>query len=114
MEEIMNISNVIVARSGAMTITEISNLGKPSILIPYPYAAENHQEYNAKILEKNNASVVLTEKELTSQKLNNTINDLMNDKEKLINMSKAARSLAILDVEDRIYVEIKKLLKVKI
>lgn len=114
MEEYMAVADLMIGRAGALSLTEICVMGKPSILIPYPYAAENHQEYNAKILEKNNASVVLTEKELTSQKLNNTINDLMNNKEKLLNMSKAARNLAILDVEDRIYVEIKKLLKGKI
>ena len=51
MEEIMNISDVIVARSGAMTISEISNLGKPSILIPLPNVSNNHQLYNAKVLE---------------------------------------------------------------
>lgn len=52
MEEIMNVSDLIVARSGAMTITEISNLGKPSILIPLPNVSNDHQLYNAKVLEK--------------------------------------------------------------
>jgi UDP-N-acetylglucosamine--N-acetylmuramyl-(pentapeptide) pyrophosphoryl-undecaprenol N-acetylglucosamine transferase len=52
MEEIMNISDLIVARSGAMTVTEVSKLGKPAIFIPYPLATENHQEYNAKVLEE--------------------------------------------------------------
>ena len=51
MEELMNSVDVIVARSGAMTITEISNLGKPSILIPLPNVSHNHQLYNAKVLE---------------------------------------------------------------
>ncbi len=114
MEEYMYVSDLMIGRAGALSLTEICVMGKPSILIPYPYAAENHQEYNAKILEKNNASVVISEKDLTSEKLNQTINELVDNKEKLINMSKASRALAVLDVEDRIYVEIKKLLKNKI
>ena len=51
MEEVMNVSNLIVSRSGAMTITEIANLGKPSILIPLPNVSGDHQLYNAKVLE---------------------------------------------------------------
>ena len=54
MEEIMNIADLIVSRSGAMTVTEIENVGKPAIFIPFPFAAENHQEYNARVLEKQN------------------------------------------------------------
>lgn len=52
MEEVINIADVVVARSGAMTITEIAKVGKPAIFIPFPYATENHQEYNARVLEK--------------------------------------------------------------
>lgn len=52
MEEIINAVDIIVARSGAMTITEIARVGKPAIFIPFPFATENHQEYNARVLEK--------------------------------------------------------------
>ena len=52
MQEVMEVSNLVVARSGAMTVTEIANLEKPAIFIPFPFATENHQEYNAKVLEK--------------------------------------------------------------
>ncbi|MEI3355993.1 MAG: glycosyltransferase, partial [Clostridia bacterium] len=48
MEEIMNTVDVIVARSGAMTVTEIANLGKPAILVPLPNVSHDHQLYNAK------------------------------------------------------------------
>jgi UDP-N-acetylglucosamine--N-acetylmuramyl-(pentapeptide) pyrophosphoryl-undecaprenol N-acetylglucosamine transferase len=89
-------------------------MGNPSILIPYPYAAENHQEYNAKILEKNGAAKVLLEANISSDTLNGLLEVLINDENKLLKMGANARRLAILDVEDRIYVEIKKLLKGKI
>ena len=59
MEEIENISDVIVARSGAMTITEIANLGKPSILIPLPNVSGDHQYYNAKVLEYIGAAKII-------------------------------------------------------
>ncbi len=52
MEEVINVADIVIARSGAMTITEIAKVGKPAIFIPFPYATENHQEYNARVLEK--------------------------------------------------------------
>lgn len=65
----MNVSNLIVARSGAMTITEISNLGKPSILIPLPNVSGNHQLYNAKVLENVGAAKILLNGELDDIKI---------------------------------------------
>ena len=70
MEEIMNISNIIVARSGAMTITEISNLGKPSILVPLPNVSNDHQLYNAKVLENVGAAKIILNDELGKDNLN--------------------------------------------
>ena len=68
-------SDLIVSRAGATAISEITYLGKPSILIPYPYAANNHQEINAKILEKNNASLMLKEEQLRNGELENIISN---------------------------------------
>ena len=64
MEEMMNVADLIVARSGAMTITEISNLGKPSILVPLPNVSGNHQFYNAKVLEDIGAAKIILNDEL--------------------------------------------------
>ena len=58
----MNVVDVIVARSGAMTITEISNLGKPAILVPLPNVSHDHQLYNAKALEKVGAAKIILDK----------------------------------------------------
>ena len=60
----MNSVDIIVARSGAMTITEISNLGKPSILVPLPNVSHNHQLYNAKVLENVEAAKIILNDEL--------------------------------------------------
>lgn len=110
MEEVMNAVDVVVARSGAMTITEISILGKPAIFIPYPYATENHQEYNAKVLEKVGAARIILDKNLNDKILSEYIDDMIKDKDKLKEMSHNARKIAIDNVEERIYKEILKVL----
>lgn len=111
MEEVMNVSDVIVARSGAMTITEISNLGKPSILIPLPNVSSNHQLYNAKVLEDVGAAKIILNNDLNSNNLNKTIDEIILNKEYMSEMGQMALSKAIYNVEDRIYNEIKKLFK---
>ena len=80
MEEIMNISNIIVARSGAMTITEISNLGKPSILIPLPNVSGDHQLHNAKVLENIGAARIILNNELNYENLNSNIEEIILNK----------------------------------
>ena len=108
MEEIMNISDLVVSRSGAMTIIEIENVGKPAILVPFPFAAENHQEYNARAIEKANAAKVILDKDLNTDILDKTIKKLIEDKNKLKQMSENSRKLAIENVEDKIYETIMK------
>ena len=107
MEEIMNISNIIVARSGAMTITEISNLGKPSILIPLPNVSQNHQLYNAKVLEKAGAAKIILNDELTKKNLNETINFIVTDQNTMKTMGENALKEAAYNVQDKIYNEVK-------
>jgi len=113
MEEIMNISDIIISRSGAMTITEISKTGKPAIFIPFPFATENHQEYNAKVLENVGAAKIILDKDLNSEILSNTLKEMMRDPETLTKMGEDAKKVAISDVEDRIYKEVEKLLRAK-
>ena len=109
MEEIMNISDIIVARSGAMTITEIAKLGKPSILIPLPNVSHNHQLYNAKVLEKVGAAKIILDNELNEEILNKKIEEILKD-ENNIKMGKNALKIAKNDAEDEIYKEIKAIL----
>ena len=111
MEELMNVVDVIVARSGAMTITEISNLGKPSILIPLPNVSHNHQLYNAKVLEKVGAAKIILNDEITGKKLNDTIKSIILDKNTIDKMGKNALKVSTTNAENKIYNEIKKLVK---
>ena len=89
----------------------ISEFGKPAIFIPFPFATENHQEYNAKVLEKVNAAKIILDKNLNYLKLNNTINEMIADKQKLIKMGENAYKVSKPEVENKIYEEIRKSLK---
>ncbi len=111
MEEVENISDVVIARSGAMTITEIANLSKPSILIPLPNVSNDHQMYNAKVLENVGAAKIIKNDELNGSLLNDEIEKIILDKEKCIKMGEAAYTVSNENVEDKIYDEIKKIVK---
>lgn len=109
MGEVMNLADLVVARSGAMTITEVAKCGKPAIFIPYPYATENHQEYNARVLANAGAAEIILDKDLNATKLNNTINEIVTDRARLEQMGKKAEQTAVKNVEEKIYNEIEKL-----
>ena len=111
MEELMNSVDVIVARSGAMTITEISNLGKPSILTPLPNVSHNHQLYNAKVLENVDAAKIILNDELTGTKLSEAIKEIVVTQDRMKKMGENALKVSTSNVEDKIYSEIKKLVK---
>ena len=111
MEEIMNVVDIIVSRSGAMTITEISNLGKPSILVPLPNVSNNHQLYNAKVLEEIGAAKIILDNELDGKILNETIESVIKDKNKLRQMGINALKISTDNVENKIYKEIMKICK---
>lgn len=111
MQEVMNMSDLIVARSGAMTITEVSKLGKPAIFIPFPFATENHQEYNAKVLADIGAAKIILDKDLNTEVLNRQILDIIEDSNLKNQMGEIAKKAAVKNVEDKIYEEIKLLIK---
>ena len=111
MEEIMNVSNIIVARSGAMTITEISNLGKPSILIPLPNVSQDHQLRNAEVLQKIGAAQIILNNELEKDILNKEIIEIASNKVKMKEMGEKASTKSVKNVQEKIYAEIKKIVK---
>ena len=107
MEEVINVVDLVVSRSGAMTITEIAIAGKPAIFIPFPYATENHQEYNAKVLEKVGAAKIILDKNLNAELLHDTIMKIVSNKSELETMSQNASKVAVNNVEENIYKEVK-------
>ena len=110
MEELINISDLLVCRSGAMTITEICIVGKPAIFIPLPSISANRQEDNARVLKKIGAAKIILNQEVNGNNLSEEIESIIEDKQELEEMGKVANSIAPNNVEEKIYHEIEKLL----
>ncbi|HXP46756.1 MAG TPA: undecaprenyldiphospho-muramoylpentapeptide beta-N-acetylglucosaminyltransferase [Terriglobales bacterium] len=87
-------ADLIVCRSGASTVAEVTAAGKPAIFIPFPHAADAHQLRNAEALERAGAAVLIAEKDLTSERLVETVRELLGDPARLARMSAASRKLA--------------------
>ena len=108
MDEAYCAADLVVSRAGASSISELCLLGKPSILVPSPNVAEDHQTHNAMALVNKDAAVLVkdadAEKELIPQAL-----DLVKDKERLAVLGKNAKSMAFLDSADVIADEVLKL-----
>lgn len=111
MAEVLSAADLVVARAGAITISEINALGKPSILIPSPNVTHNHQEYNARALETAGAAIVFTEDELKEGVLSRAIGELINDNESLGRMSKNSENIGIKNGTQKIYNIINRLTK---
>ena len=85
MDEIYSLTDLLISRSGANTIAEIAFCNIPAILIPYPWAIDNHQYYNASFLEKNGKAIILNDKNLNDEGLYNIFVDLEKENKKLYN-----------------------------
>ena len=90
MDEAYRAADLVVCRAGASSLAELSHLAKPAILIPYPFAAANHQEHNARSFERDGAAIVLHDNELTAT-LSHTIFALLEAPERLSIMSNAMK-----------------------
>ena len=101
-------SDIVIGSAGAISLAEITALGKPSIIIPKAYTSENHQEYNAKSIESQGAGIAILEKDLTPQSLNEAVFKLLGDKELLIDMANNAKKIGKPEAIDLIYNEIMK------
>ncbi|KAI5067836.1 hypothetical protein GOP47_0018364 [Adiantum capillus-veneris] len=99
-------ADLVVACSGAITCSELLNLGKPSILIPLQYVADNHQRNNAAVLERAGAARILDDVGLTPEKLEGAINELLGDKAILASMCKNALKIATPSAADLIAQEV--------
>ncbi len=93
-------ADLIVSRAGATMLAEVNACGLPAVLIPYPHAAENHQEYNARALEEAGAAEVILDKELTGKKLFRIIKEIVNYR--LEEMGRASENMGQLRAADKI------------
>ena len=109
MLNVLKVCDLIITRAGASTIAEITAIGVPSILVPSPYVANNHQYYNALELVNNKASVLLEEKDFNAKNLISKIDELLSNEKLLKEMHNNALKLGNPNSSDLIYKEIKKL-----
>lgn len=110
MGKAMTSADLAVCRAGAITISELTVIGVPSILIPSPYVTANHQEYNARTLEREGACVVILEKDLNGKILYEQIRDLLKNKAQLNKMRASARKMGIINAGEKIWGLIEELL----
>ncbi len=94
-------ADLVVSRAGATTIAELAVCGLPSVLVPYPYATENHQDANARELARIGAAVVVPDAELTPSVFARSVFDLMDDPARLTSMAASARGWAKPDAAER-------------
>jgi UDP-N-acetylglucosamine--N-acetylmuramyl-(pentapeptide) pyrophosphoryl-undecaprenol N-acetylglucosamine transferase len=102
MEEAYGAADFAIARSGAASLTELSHFALPSILIPYPYAAEDHQTFNAKIFERGGAAALLQERETTGESLAKKLLWFLDDPARFSDMSARSASLAPKQAAERV------------
>jgi UDP-N-acetylglucosamine--N-acetylmuramyl-(pentapeptide) pyrophosphoryl-undecaprenol N-acetylglucosamine transferase len=95
-------ANIAISRSGASALTELAVTGMPSILIPFPFAADDHQYFNAQVFAKAGAALAFRQSELTADLLKTKVLYLLSDAEYLKKMSEAARQLAVTDSAERL------------
>lgn len=95
-------ADLIICRAGALTIAEISAAGLASILVPYPYAIDDHQTENARYLAEQGAAILAKQDELTQDSLAKVLEVLINNKEQLLDMSNKARALAMPDATQKV------------
>lgn len=109
MPEVMAGADLIICRGGASTIAEISTMGKPSIIVPSPYVAENHQEKNARVIENVFGCKVMLEKDITGDDILKECTKLLENPQDLEKMGKNIKKLSNPNSNEIIYNEIKKI-----
>ncbi|RBP33689.1 UDP-N-acetylglucosamine-N-acetylmuramylpentapeptide N-acetylglucosamine transferase [Marinobacter pelagius] len=102
MAEAYNWADVVICRSGALTVSELCAAGIGAVLVPFPHAVDDHQTANAKQMVDAKAAVLIPQPKLTPAILAETLQDLAKDRTRVMNMAKAARTLARPDATERV------------
>ena len=95
-------ADVVVCRAGAMTVSELTAVGRAAIFVPFAAATNNHQELNARVVERAGGGLVITEAELAPERLALAVSEIVNDPERAARMGAAAKSLAVPDATQKI------------
>ncbi|MFO7530308.1 MAG: undecaprenyldiphospho-muramoylpentapeptide beta-N-acetylglucosaminyltransferase [Marinobacter sp.] len=102
MAEAYSWADVVICRSGALTVSELCAAGIGAVLVPFPHAVDDHQTANAKQMVDAKAAVLIPQPKLTPAVLAETLQDLAKDRTRVMNMAKAARTLARPDATERV------------
>lgn len=102
MDVCMSAADVVVCRAGASSLSELQAMGKASILIPSPNVAENHQYHNAMALVNKGAALIIEEKDITREKMNELFESLINDDSKRKEIEENAKAMAVIDAKEKI------------
>jgi len=95
-------ADLVICRSGALTVSELAAAGMASVLVPFPYAVDDHQTRNAEYLVEAGAAVLMPESETDARSLAAVLEELMNSREKLLDMANKARGVAVPDSAERV------------
>ena len=104
-------ADLVICRAGASTISEITALAVPTIIVPSPYVANNHQEKNARILAQHGGACLIREEESSGGKLYRTARDILDSPTRRESMSRGMAELGILDATERIYQTVMELVR---
>jgi UDP-N-acetylglucosamine--N-acetylmuramyl-(pentapeptide) pyrophosphoryl-undecaprenol N-acetylglucosamine transferase len=104
-------SDLVICRAGALTLAEITACGKPSLLIPYPFATADHQRYNAEVLQKEGAAQIVLQRDLTGEILAQKLSSVLSDEERLRKMAEQSKRTGKPDAAFLLVDEMEKLLK---
>ena len=110
MDECLAACDLVVSRAGAITLSEIQAKGRPAVLIPSPFVAENHQYHNAMSMVNKKAALLIEQKDLTGEKLIKTVDSMLTDRSVLEGYRRNAQKMAITDANERIYQTVKEVL----
>lgn len=108
MPDLLTVADIAITRAGAGTISELCINRLPAILVPFPHAADDHQTFNAKALEDKRAAVLINDAELTGPLLKRTLENLLENKDKLAHMKDQLKKLARPDADEKIAITILK------
>lgn len=106
-------ATLVICRAGATTLAELTACGRPAILIPFPYAAADHQRVNAEMLEESGAAKMLLQKEMSAEVLAQMIESLLDDRDCLQQMADKGRIIGLPDAAERILTECRSILTKK-
>jgi UDP-N-acetylglucosamine--N-acetylmuramyl-(pentapeptide) pyrophosphoryl-undecaprenol N-acetylglucosamine transferase len=108
---VMSAADVVLCRAGASTISELTAIAKPAILVPSPNVTANHQEKNARVLSDQGAAVLLREADCVHGTMYETASLLLHSRSRLDSMTRALNGMAVPDAGEKIYQTLREIMK---